>query len=301
MKKVGFVGVGVMGGHMARNVLKAEFPVTVYDTRASAVKSLQDAGARAAGSCEEVGKDADIVIVMVADAAQVTDAVFGDKGLSSGMRKGSTLVIMSTIEPTVVKRVAEDLKGRGVHVVDAPVYRGAPAAEAGTLGILVGGEQAVLDDCREVLETMGDVYHCGDVGTGEVVKLVNNFIIINHTLLLSEALVTGVKYGMKPERLIELLKAGSANSWILGYWSDMVMNRKFTPPLFDFKMALKDVGLAINTAKELGVPMPVGTLCHQVFQLASANGRDKLDYTAAVTWLEDIAGVKVIAGTAADA
>jgi 2-hydroxy-3-oxopropionate reductase len=299
MKKVGFIGVGIMGGHMARNVLKAKFPVTVYDTSVAAVKTLQDAGARAANSCEEVGKDADIVIVMVADAAQVTDVVFGAKGLGASMRKGSTLVIMSTIEPTVVKRVAQDLKERGIHVIDAPVYRGAPAAEAGTLGILVGGDQAVLDDCREVLKTMGDVYHCGDVGSGEVVKLVNNFIIINHTLLLSEALVTGVKYGMKPERLIQLLKDGSANSWILGYWSDMVMNRKFTPPLFDFKMALKDTGLAINTAKELGVAMPIGTLCHQIFQLAGANGRDKLDYTAAVTWFEEMAGVKVIPSTTA--
>ena len=300
MKKVGFIGVGVMGRHMAKNVLKAKFPVTVYDTRSSAVKELQEAGAGVAASCGEAGKDADIVIVMVADGAQVRDVVFGTDGLSASMRKGSTLVIMSTIEPTVVKGVAEELKDRGINVIDAPVYRGAPAAEAGTLGILVGGEQAVVDDCREVLQTMGkDVYHCGDIGSGEVVKLVNNFIIINHTLLLSEAMVMGVKYGMKPERLIQLLKDGSANSWILGYWSDMVMNRKFSPPLFDFNMALKDTGLAINTAKELGVPMPLGTMCHQIFQLAGANGRDKLDYTAAVTWLEEMAGVKVVPSTTA--
>lgn len=293
MENVGFIGTGVMGLRMAKNVLRAEYPVTAYDTRPEPLRELKALGAQVAVSCRSVGEASDVVIVMVANAAQVEAVLFGEDGLAGGMNPGGVVVIMSTIEPTAVKHFSERIAVRGIEVIDAPVVRGVPAAEAGTLGILTGGAEGIVDRLRPLLGTMGDVFHCGDIGSGEVVKIVNNFIIINTTLLIAEGMLTGVKYGIDAEKLVDFLKAGSANSWILGYWSDMVLNRKFDPPMFDTGMALKDTGLALSTARDLDVPMPVGTLCHQILRMAGSQGREKLDYTAAAAWMEDLAGVTI--------
>ena len=291
-KKVGFIGLGMMGKPMAKNVAKAGFPLTVFDKVTEPVAELVQAGATAAGSSKEVAQASEVIIVMVADGAQVQDVVLGDNGVIEGIKEGSTVIIMSTIEPTVVKAVADALLRKGVKVIDAPVTKGQPAAIQGTLGIMVGGDEAVMEDCREILQTMGDIVHCGDIGTGEVAKIVNNYICLNSSLLIAEGIVLGVKCGMKPDRLLDVLASGSAESWMLHYWGSKALKGDFNPGFY-LDLTIKDITLALATAKELKVPVPVGALCQQLLQAGSAAGKGKQDFTAMLTMLEELAGVEV--------
>jgi 2-hydroxy-3-oxopropionate reductase len=295
MKKIGFVGVGTMGKPMAKNLLKAKFPVTIYNRSQEPVKDLVCLGAVAANSPKELARNSDVIILMVPGAPDVEKVLFEEEGVMEGVREGSTIIVMSTIEFLAMKDIAGKVNQakRGIKVLDAPVTRGLSGAIAGTLGIWVGGRKEDFDDCSDVFRAIGsDVLYCGDVGMGMIVKMVNNYISINSVFLLSEALVLGVKCGMKPETLIEMLAIGSGNSYQLQRFGRKVLNGNFSPS-FRLELAFKDIGIGLATAKEFRVPVPIGALCFELAQAERLKGKGCLDYAAVVTSYEELAGVKV--------
>ncbi len=294
-KKVGFIGLGKMGLPMSKNILKGGFPLTVYDLIPGAVQELVKLGASGASSPKDVGENSEIVILMVPDSNHVDAAVLGEKGALEGMKKGNILIVMSTVEPLYIQKLAIECEKKGVRIIDCPVGGFMKGAIDGTLTIMAGGPKEVLEECREVLGTMGrNIIHCGEVlGSGEMVKIANNLVALSTVLILNEAMVLGVKFGIKADTLFEVFKNSSANSAILNTaWGPKVLKGDFSPA-FDLDLAVKDTGLALTSGKALKVPLFVGTLVNQMYQRESAAGKGKLDPVGSITSLEELAGVQV--------
>lgn len=296
MKKVGFIGLGAIGLPMAKNLLKQAAPLEVFDVVKAPVEELVEIGASAATSSKEVAEMSEVVIVIVPGAPDVKEVVLGKNGVIKGIREGQTIIIMSTVEPGVMKHLRKvlDQTKKGIKLLDAPVARGQQSAIEGTLGIMVGGDESVLEDCREILQAMGsDIWHCGELGMGQTMKIVSNYLSLNIALLINEAMVLGVKCGAKPEKLAEVQIASAGNSWMLeNFWAPRVLKGNFSPGM-RLDLAIKDIGIAVSIAKELKVPVPVGSLCHKIYKAESAAGKGNLSFLASVTTLEEAAGVKV--------
>jgi 2-hydroxy-3-oxopropionate reductase len=294
-KRIGFIGLGKMGSPMSKNILKGGFPLTVYDLVSEPVRELVKVGAVGAASPKEVGQNSEIVIFMVPDSPHVDAAVFGENGVWEGMRKGSIIVVMSTVEPLYIQGLSEKCGNKGIRVIDCPVAGMMKRAIEGTLTIMVGGPKNVLEECREVLGTMGtNIIHCGEVlGSGEMVKLANNLVALSTPVFINEAMVLGVKFGIKADILFEVFKNSSANSFILNNaWGPKVLKGDFTPS-FDLDLAVKDTSLALASGKSLKVPLVLGSLVNQMYQRESAAGKGKLDPVSTITSLEELAGVQV--------
>lgn len=294
-KKIGFIGLGKMGSPMSKNILKGGFPLTVFDLLPEAVEELVKSGANRAGSPREVAENSEIVILMVPDATHIEAVLSGEKGLLEGMQKEKTLIVMSTVEPLYIQQLAERCGKKGVRVIDCPVAGFMKGAIDGTLTIMAGGPEEVLEACREVLGTMGArIIHCGDVlGSGEMVKIVNNLVALSTVLFLNEAMVLGVKFGIKADTMFEVFKNSSASSMVLNnIWGPKVLKGDFTPA-FDLDLAVKDTGLAVASGRALKVPLILGALVNQRYQMESAAGKGKLDPVATITSLEELAGVQV--------
>jgi 2-hydroxy-3-oxopropionate reductase len=298
MDKIGFIGLGAMGGPMAKNLITKGFHLTVLDIVPERMEPLKAMGAEGALSCKEVAEKCPVVITMVPASAHVKEAVLGKQGVAEGIRKGSVLIDMSTIDPITTREIAKILAGKGVEMLDAPVARGVPAAVAGTLVIYVGGEKAVFDRSREILAAMGtDIYHVGGIGSGEVVKIVNNLMVGVTTCALAEAMVLGVKAGVKPDILFEALSSGSGNSFVLqNHYKNNVMKGKFEEGVFPVDYILKDLDLALATGNQLRVPLPFAALSAQQYILAAASGESKKYHPAVIRPLEKLAGVEVRSG-----
>jgi 3-hydroxyisobutyrate dehydrogenase-like beta-hydroxyacid dehydrogenase len=295
-KRVGFIGLGNMGELMSKNILKGGFPLTVYDLVPERVRALVKLGAVGVSSPKEVGQNSEIVILMVPDSPHVEAAVLGENGVIEGLGRGNIIVVMSTVEPLYIQQLAKKCGERGIRVIDCPVsgnrMKGAPD---GTLTIMVGGPKEVFEECRDVLKTMGsNIIHCGEVlGSGEMVKVANNLISLSTVLLLNEAMVLGVKFGIKADTLFEAFKNSGANSWVLNnLWGPKVLRGDFSAAM-DLDLAIKDTGLALASGRALKVPLILGSLVNQVYQRESAAGKGKLDGVSAITSLEELAGVQV--------
>ena len=295
MQKVGFIGLGAMGGPMAKNLVKKGFPLTVFDIVAERMKPLKAAGAEAAASCKEVAEKCPVVITILPASAHVREAVLGQGGVAEGIGRGSVLIDMSTIDPITTKDIARILGEKGAEMLDAPVARGVPAAVAGTLVIYVGGKKEVFDRHRPILAAMGtDIYHVGDIGSGEVVKIVNNLMVAVTTCALAEAMVLGVKAGVKPDILFEALSSGSGNSFVLqNHYKNNVMKGKFEEGVFPIDYMLKDLDLALSTGTKLRVPLHFAALSAQQYISAGASGESKKYHPAVIRPLEKLAGVEV--------
>jgi 3-hydroxyisobutyrate dehydrogenase len=291
--RVGFVGLGTMGAPMAKNVARGGYALTVYDVRPDAVAALTKAGARGAGSAREAAAEADAVITMLPDSPDVRRAVLDAGGVLEGMRPGAVLIEMSTIDPSVTREVAAAAARKGVRMIDAPVGRSSAAAETGSLLIMVGGEAQLLEECRPLLECMGDtIYHCGALGAGATVKIVNNLLSGSILLAAAEAVVLGVKAGAAPEVMLEVLAGTAAGCWHLeNTFGKKVFNGDFAPG-FKVRLAHKDLGLAQNLARENGVPLLLGSLARELYALASAQGLADQDWGAYTTVLEQLVGVQ---------
>jgi 3-hydroxyisobutyrate dehydrogenase-like beta-hydroxyacid dehydrogenase len=294
-RAIGFIGLGAMGKPMSLNLIKKGFSLWVYDILPEKMKPLIAQGARACGSGREVAANCSVVITILPAPPDVKAAVFGEKGLMEAMKPGSTLIEMSTIDPLTSREVAHSLAEKGASMLDAPVARGVPAAESGTLSIFVGGERKVFETCLEILKAMGtDIFHVGNVGCGHVVKMVNNLILGGTMAVLSEALVLGVKAGVKPALLYEALCAGSAGSFALkNQVGQSVMKGIFEEGRFSVDYLMKDIGLALETGKNLHVPLPFGALAMQAYESARAAGKSKKYYPVVITQWEELTGVKV--------
>lgn len=292
-RPIGFIGVGTMGQHMARNLLQRHFPVTVFDVNPTPIEELREYGAEAATSCADCASKGEVVITMLPSSPNVEEAVLGAEGALAGMQPGSVLIDMSTIDPLVTRRVAEVVNGRGYRMLDAPVSGGMVGARDATLTIMVGGPADLFDECKPMLEAMGrNVIHCGDVGMGEVVKVVNNLIAGVSLAVVAEAFNIGVKAGADPRLMYEVVSKSSGNCWAMGQalpypgiLPQAPANNDFEPG-FMVDLMRKDLGLAMSAAKGLGAPAMLAAVAHELYGAASNLGYGRRDMSAVLKVIE---------------
>src|SRR3989304_731231 len=265
---VGFIGIGEMGGRMSRHVLEAGYDLTVHDVRKGVVKDLLDKGAQWADSPKATAETCQVVISCLPTPIQVQEVVYGANGLMAGWKTGDIYVDMSTNSPTVMRQVAKDAKAMGVAVLDAPVTGGTRGAQEGTLTIMVGGDKPDLEKIRQILQAMGNkIFHVGDVGCGNVAKLVNNLISLTNNTIDAQAFVLGIKAGIDPQILWEITMSGTARNWNLEKYQRTLFQGNFEPG-FRLSLGLKDLGLALQLAREYNVPQLVGAAGEQAFMQA---------------------------------
>ena len=292
-KEVGFVGLGIMGKPMARNLMKAGYALTVHDIVATAMEEVVTDGARQAVTSREVAERASVVITMVPDSADSEAAILGPDGVLRGASEGSVVIDMSSIAPATSKRIATACEAEGVDFLDAPVSGGETGAIAGTLAIMVGGKEAVFERHRELLGAMGgNVTHCGGYGAGCVTKLANQIIVAANLEAISEALVLVKKAGLDPKVVFEAIKEGSAASAMLTSKAPTMISGDFTPG-FRVELHHKDLHNTLLTGKELGVPLPVTSLVQQMLTALVSGGKGKWDHSALVTLVGDMAGTSL--------
>ena len=290
---IGFIGLGIMGKPMAKNLLKAGYSLTVHDIRSEPVEELVTDGASMAASCKAVTQSAETVITMLPDSADSERVILGDHGVLEGAREGSIIVDMSSIAPLVSQRIAAEAAKKKVDMLDAPVSGGEPGAIAGTLAIMVGGEQEVFDRCAPILNVMGrSVVRVGDVGAGNFVKLANQIIVAANIEAIGEAFVLAQKAGIDPQLVFQAIRAGLAGSNALEAKVPMIMERNFNPG-FRVRLHQKDLHNALLTGKDLGVPLPVTSLIQQMLGALMNQGKGDSDHSAIVTFIEDMAGTRV--------
>jgi 3-hydroxyisobutyrate dehydrogenase len=294
MLRVGFIGLGAMGLSMARNVLKAGFPLTVWARRSETADEIRAGGAKWAGSPDELARESDVIILSVTNSPDVEQLVTGEDGLLAGAVEGLVIVDMSTISPSVSRSLAERCAARGVAFLDAPVSGGTQGAKAGTLTIMVGGDEEPLMRVRPVLEAMGGkIFHVGSSGSGEVIKLVNNILVGTIAAATAEALVLGVKAGADVTTMAEVVGASTGASWQLANQFPLrAFNGSFQPGFMTDLLA-KDLGLALELGSEEQVPLLLTALARQLFSETQAAGYGRDDYTSVLRVLESAAGVSV--------
>jgi 2-hydroxy-3-oxopropionate reductase len=293
MKKVGFIGLGIMGKPMAKNLVKAGFSLVVYDVRKETMEELVKAGASRANSSREVAEQADVIIIMVPDSPEVREVVQGKNGLLEGVKAGSVVIDMSSINPLASQEIAKELKRKGVEMLDAPVSGGEPGAVQGTLAIMVGGEERVFNESFAILKAMGKtIVHVGRIGAGGFTKLVNQIIVALNIAAVGEALTLGVKAGLDPQTIYQAIRGGLAGSTVLDAKAPMIMGRNFKPG-FKIKLHQKDLNNALSAGKDLGVPLPLSSLVQQILVSLINEGKGEDDHSAIATFFEKIAQVEI--------
>ncbi len=272
--KVGYIGVGNMGGPMCRNLIKkSNHSVSVFDLNAAAVKTCTDLGATAGKSIADVTKDADIVMTSLPMPKDVEAVTLGDGGVLAHIGKGKTYIDLSTNAPSMVQKIGAAMAAKGIAMLDAPVSGGTTGAEAATIAIMVGGDKKVFDDALPVLQSFSaNVIHMGGLGTGTVAKLVNNMLSFCNMAALSEGMMLGTAYGLDPEKLLHVIANSSGNSNAIRNFSQRAMKGHYSPPSFALNLAYKDLHLALELGDELGVPLPQGSSTHNLQRLAKGMG-----------------------------
>ncbi len=290
---IGFIGIGQMGQHMAGHILEAGFSVTVNDLRKEAAAPLVEKGAKWADTPGEVAKSCRVVISSLPVPQDVEQVVYGTNGLKSEWKEGDIYIDMSTNSPSTIRRIAEDAAAMGVAVLDAPVSGGTKGAEMGALTIMVGGDSATLEKVRKVLETMGhNIYSVGDVGCGNITKLINNMIVLTCSSICAEGFGLGVKAGMDPQVLYDIITKSTGDNWALRQYPQTVFSGEFAP-MYRLTLAHKDVSLAVQMGKDYEVPLPVATAVEQKLNDADSAGLGDKHVDAIILRLEEIIGVQV--------
>jgi 2-hydroxymethylglutarate dehydrogenase len=289
----GFIGIGQMGKHMANRILEAGHGLTVHDINKEAAAPLLKKDAKWADTPEDVARSCRVVISSLPTPKDVEQVVYGANGLKRGWQPGDIYIDMSTNSPSMIRRIAADAAAMGVLVLDAPVSGGTKGAENGTLSIMVGGDAAALEKAREVLETMGQkIFPVGKVGCGNTAKLVNNLISLACNSISAEGFALGVKAGIDPGVLLEILKVSTGNNWCAQQYPHTTFKGNFEPG-FKISLAYKDINLALDLARENGVPVPVGEAIRQDLQDAMAAGLQDKGVDAVILSRENAADVKV--------
>lgn len=291
MLRVGFIGLGAMGRPMAGNILQAGFPLTVWARRQESAAELRAAGAAWTHSPAELAGRSDVVILMVTSSPDVAEIVTGENGLLAGASEGLVVVDMSTIAPAVSREMTEACGARGVSFLDAPVSGGTQGAEAGTLTIMIGGEDVAVERVRPVLEAMGGkIFHVGGSGTGEVIKLVNNILVGIIAAATAEALVLGVKAGADLETMAQVVGASTGASWQLANQFPLRAFPGTFQPGFMTDLLTKDLDLALELGAEQRSPLSLTALARQLYTESQAAGYGRDDYTSVLRVLESAAG-----------
>ena len=290
---VGFIGLGIMGLPMARNLLKAGYQVVVYNRTSSKAQELAKEGAQAVSSPRQVAEACQVIITMVTNSPDVEAVVLGLDGALEGIQKDAVLIDMSTISPSVTRAIAEQFKEKGAHMLDAPVSGGSWGAIEGTLSIMVGGEKAVFDRCLPVFQAMGkNIVHVGVSGMGQTTKLVNQVLVVGNMNAVAEAMVFAAASGADLEATIEAVKGGAAGSWQLQNLGPRLIKGDFAPG-FMVRLQQKDLRLILEAAREMHLTLPATGLIHQLFASLEAYGEGDEGTQALVKVHERITGVEV--------
>ena len=290
---VGFIGLGAMGRPMALNLVKHGFTLVVHDIDAAKVEPLRARGAKVEGSAARVAAAAERTICMVETTAQAEAVIAGEQGIVRGAAPGHIVVCMSTIDPLVAGRLAQALAAQGLKMLDAPVSGGTERATSGALSIIAGGPVETFEACRDVFQAMGrNVFHVGGPGQGLAMKLVNNMLVQVTTVAIAEALVLGVKAGLDPQTIYDVVRVSTGTSFAFETRVPRILERDFTPG-GTVDISFKDQELETAFAKQLGVPVLLANISQQVYQMARAAGLNKEDGSAVIKVLERLAGVRV--------
>jgi 2-hydroxy-3-oxopropionate reductase len=291
--KVGFIGLGIMGKPMSKNLLKAGYELVVCDVVKAAVDEVVAAGATAAATPKAVAEQTDIIITMLPNSPHVKQVVLGENGVIEGAKKGAVVVDMSSIAPLASREIAKKLAEKGVEMIDAPVSGGEPKAIDGTISVMVGGKKEVFDKCYPVMKAMaGSVVLAGDVGAGNVTKLANQIIVAINIAAVSEALVLASKAGVEPELVYQAIRGGLAGSTVLDAKAPLMMDRKFNPG-FRINLHIKDLNNVLETSHEVGVPLPLTAAVMEMMQALKVDGQGDADHGSLVRYYEKMAGTEV--------
>ena len=294
MKRVGLIGLGDMGMGLARNILKHGYELTGFDVRQERLAQLKELGGRPAVDCQEVGANAEAVFVMVLNGAQVKEVVLGTHGLLDGLKPDTTVIVSGTIHPADVRLLEAPLAAKGVHLIDSPVSGGQGGAESGTLTMMVAAKKQLLDQCRPLLEAVGQkIYHVGEeIGMGQTLKASMQALVCASYAALFEALVLGVKAGVKPEILNEVFNASFVASPLTRNAIPLIMERKFKGSGGQLTVTHKDVGISMALGKDTGAALFTTSAAYEVFHAAKSLFPGE-DNWAVVKLFEQIAGVEV--------
>ena len=292
-ESIGFIGLGIMGMPMARNLIRAGFEVNVYNRTPSRAEELAKEGARKAESPRELAGASSVVITMVSDTPDVESIILGENGIIDYIMSDSIIIDMSTISPDATREIALRLREKNVHMLDAPVSGGEQGAIDGTLSIMAGGDSKVLERCRPILETMGkDIVHVGTNGMGQTVKLINQILVAGTLNSVVEALIFAQKQGVDLSQAIEAVKGGAAGSWQLSNLAPRIIRRDFQPG-FMVDLMQKDLRLVMEAAELKGIPLPVTSMIYQMFLSLQSAGEGRSGTQALVKVIEDLSGIEV--------
>ncbi len=292
-KKIGFIGLGIMGKPMSKNLLKAGYPLVVYDFNKEAMKELQALGAEIAVSGKDVAEKCTIIITMLPNSPHVKEAVLGAEGIIEGAGQGTIIIDMSSIDPMVSKELYTRLKEKDIELLDAPVSGGEPKAIDGTLSIMVGGTDKTYEQVKDILLAMGaSAVHVGAIGSGNVTKLANQIIVALNIAAMSEAMVLATKAEVNPEKVFEAIRGGLAGSTVLNAKVPMVLDRNFKPG-FRIELHIKDLMNAMDTAHSIGVPLPLTGQVLEMMQALKVEGKEKNDHSGLIEYYEKLANIKV--------
>jgi 2-hydroxy-3-oxopropionate reductase len=292
-KKIGFIGLGIMGKPMAENLLKAGYSLVVFDVNKAAVNEVVAYGAEEGKSSKDVAMRSEIVITMLPNSPHVKQVIFGENGVVEGAKKGTIIIDMSSIDPMVSREISAKLKEKGIDMLDAPVSGGEPKAIDGTLSIMVGGPEIIFNEVKEILMVMGDsAVLVGNTGSGNVTKLANQIIVALNIAAMSEALVLAAKAGVNAEKLFEAIKGGLAGSTVLNAKAPMVLDRDFRPG-FRIELHIKDLMNAMDTAHVVGSPLPLTSQVLEMMQALKVEGKEKNDHSGLIQYYERLAKIEV--------
>jgi 3-hydroxyisobutyrate dehydrogenase-like beta-hydroxyacid dehydrogenase len=292
-ESIGFIGLGIMGQPMALNLIKAGHKLSVYNRTAAKAAALQAAGAHVASSSAEAARDANVVMMIVSDSAAVEEVVTGKGGILESLRAGTLVIDSSTISPTVSRKMACLVAGKGASWLDAPVTGSKHGAEKGELTFMIGGDRAAFDRALPILQVLGKKHiYCGAQGLGLSAKLAQNTIQATMLEVFCEGFVLAAKAGVRPETMLEIIQSSLARAALTDFKAPFIFKGDFTP-YFPLKLMHKDLELAAEAGYAQGVPMPALAAVKEVYMAAKAQGKGDLDYAAIVTFLEELAGVKV--------
>lgn len=290
MEKIGFIGLGIMGKPMAKNLLKAGYTLTAYDYNREAVSEVVECGGYEAHDSKEVAEKSDIVITMLPNSPHVESVVCGEKGILEGAHAGLILIDMSSIAPLASKKICKKCQEKGIRMIDAPVSGGEPKAVDGSLSIMAGGDRNVFEEVYDVLMIMGaSAVFCGDIGAGNTTKLVNQIIVALNIAAVSEAFMLAKKAGVDPYMVFQAINGGLAGSTVMNAKVPMILKRDFKPG-FKVDLHIKDLSNVLDTGHSLGSPLPLTAQVMEMLQILHAEGCGLDDHSAIAKYYEKITG-----------
>lgn len=290
--KIGFIGLGIMGRHMAAHLMDAGYQVFLFDVNKAVIDDLAKKGGVACSNCKEVAAASDVVISMVPDSPDVEKVALGKDGIIESARAGLIYIDMSTIAPNTAIRVAEELTKKGVRCLDAPVSGGETGAKNAALSIMVGGPKELFEEMLPIFQVMGKtITLCGKNGAGQTVKACNQIQVALNLIGMSEAFVLGSKAGVDPAIILQVLSGGYAQTRVMDVRGPKVIKGEFEPG-FKSRFHFKDLNIVMETARQLGVPLPATAIAHELFTSLMATGRGELDHSAVINIIEDLAKIE---------